>query len=412
MQARKCRSAGGVLRHQIAALIDAARGPRFFDHDERGRLVRERRPGESPVLGEQVLHRAMDAVGNIFRHPDLSDRRYGPGGRLEAADGVRYEHDEDGNLTRKVEPDGSGWSYHWNGAGMLREVERPDGQRVRFGYDPFARRTRKTVVRLNPDGTETLESETRFVWDGNTVLHELSADAGLTTWYWEPGTFTPVAKEQGGKQWNIASDHLGTPTEMYDEAGELVWEMRLDSVGTPNISKGQAEECPWRWPGQYEDGEVGLNYNRFRYYDVESERYGSRDPIGLKGGIQLFSYVPDPTLWIDPLGLARCDGTGTVAGGADARHVWTATDDGVVLPPGTDIDLVPTSTPDVRNPQWIAVHSSHPHQDDVRAHAHGPEPGTGRRVDVPLADAMRRADSGLRSGELRPRRTRVDRGGS
>ena len=88
---------------QIAALIDAARGPRFFDHDERGRLVRERRPGDSPVLGEQVLHRAMDAVGNIFHRSDLSDRRYGAGGRLEEADGVRYEHDEDGNLTATFE---------------------------------------------------------------------------------------------------------------------------------------------------------------------------------------------------------------------------------------------------------------------------------------------------------------------
>jgi RHS repeat-associated protein len=25
--------------------------------------------------------------------------------------------------------------------------------------------------------------------------------------------------------------------------------------------------CPWRWPGQYEDEETGLFYNRFRYYD-------------------------------------------------------------------------------------------------------------------------------------------------
>jgi YD repeat-containing protein len=82
---------------QISAIIDAARGPRWFDHDDRGRLVRERRPGTSPMSGEQSLHRAMDAVGNIYRRPDQSDRRYGPGGRLEEADGVRYEHDKDGS---------------------------------------------------------------------------------------------------------------------------------------------------------------------------------------------------------------------------------------------------------------------------------------------------------------------------
>jgi hypothetical protein len=30
----------------------------------------------------------------------------------------------------------------------------------------------------------------------------------LTTWYWDPGTFTPIAKERAGRRWSIASDHL------------------------------------------------------------------------------------------------------------------------------------------------------------------------------------------------------------
>jgi RHS repeat-associated protein len=96
---------------------------------------------------------------------------------------------------------------------------------------------------------------------------------------------------------------------------------------------------------------------------------------------------------------------------ADGRRVWTATDDGVVLPPNTDIDVVPTKIPNLRNPQWKQVHSSHPHRADPRAHAHGPEPGTGRRVDAPLADTMRQIDDGLQSGELRMRSSRGDRGG-
>lgn len=36
---------------------------------------------------------------------------------------------------------------------------------------------------------------------------------------------------------------------------------------------------------------------------------------------------------------------------ADGRKVWTATNDGVILPPGKDMDLVPTSAPDPRNPE-------------------------------------------------------------
>ena len=38
----------------------------------------------------------MDAVGNVYKSANGSDRHYGKGGRLEHANGVRYSHDEDG----------------------------------------------------------------------------------------------------------------------------------------------------------------------------------------------------------------------------------------------------------------------------------------------------------------------------
>ena len=283
---------------QIAAIINPSSGPTFYDHDDRGRLVRERRPGQGAVV-----ERAMDAVGNVYRTGDGRDRRYGPGGRLLEADGVRYEHDEDGNQTRRELPDGSAWAYAWNGSGMLREVTRPDGERVRFEYDAFARRTAKRVVRVGEDGTETVQAEHRFVWDGHTVLHELDSEAGLTTWYWEPQTFTPVAKEQNGRKWSVASDHLGTPTEMYDELGQLAWKMQLDVFGVPSVEEGAAQDCPWRWPGQYEDAETGDYYNRWRYYSTHEARYGQTDPIRLTGGLNLTAYVDDPAVLSDPLGL-------------------------------------------------------------------------------------------------------------
>ena len=47
----------------------------------------------------------------------------------------------------------------------------------------------------------------------------------------------------------------------------------------------------------------GLHYNRFRYYDPDAGRFISQDPIGLAGGINLYSYAPNPLNWVDPLGL-------------------------------------------------------------------------------------------------------------
>lgn len=62
-------------------------------------------------------------------------------------------------------------------------------------------------------------------------------------------------------------------------------------------------DCPWRFQGQYEDDEIGLYYNRFRYYSPELGGYISQDPIGLIGGLNLYSYVGDINDWIDLLGL-------------------------------------------------------------------------------------------------------------
>ncbi|MBK6957191.1 MAG: RHS repeat-associated core domain-containing protein [Nitrosomonas sp.] len=41
-------------------------------------------------------------------------------------------------------------------------------------------------------------------------------------------------------------------------------------------------------PGQYFDKETNLHYNHFRYYEPETGRYISPDPIGLAGGVNVW----------------------------------------------------------------------------------------------------------------------------
>ncbi len=110
---------------QLAGLIDTVAGATWFDHDARGYLTAARSPDGS------VQHRGPDAVGNVFRSADRSDRVYAGGGRIEAADGVRYVHDADGQLVEKALADGRSWKYAWDFAGQLVEGHAaPTGRRA------------------------------------------------------------------------------------------------------------------------------------------------------------------------------------------------------------------------------------------------------------------------------------------
>ncbi len=118
-------------------------------------------------------------------------------------------------------------------------------------------------------------------------------------------------------------DHLGTPQELTDQTGNIVWSAqykawgKVHTIEQPQICiqeqhgsalterwiEPESIEQPLRFLGQYYDQETGLHYNRFRYYDPDTGRFISQDPIGLMGGFNLYQYAPNPVGWVDPLGL-------------------------------------------------------------------------------------------------------------
>ncbi|UED78820.1 RHS domain-containing protein [Lysinibacillus sp. CD3-6] len=201
--------------------------------------------------------------------------------------------------------------YEYYGNGMMSKVIRPDLKEVTFKYDALGRRIEKSS-----EGRAT-----HFVWDGNTILHEyFSQDVensvenaskteaeiadNLVTWVFNDG-FVPSAKITSEGNYSIISDYLGTPVEAYDEQGHKVWSAELDVYGRVNEFTGEKDFIPFRYQGQYEDVEIGLYYNRFRYYDPEQGNYTQVDPIGLAGGNPtLYGYVSEPNTWLDPFGLS------------------------------------------------------------------------------------------------------------
>ncbi len=122
--------------------------------------------------------------------------------------------------------------------------------------------------------------------------------------------YTPVAsvtgKGESRQVWYYHTDVTGTPQEVTAADGTLVWAGYIKGFGenAADISNSGAYfHQPLRLPGQYFDDETGLHYNLFRYYAPECGRFVSQDPIGLRGGLNLYAYAPNPLTWIDPLGL-------------------------------------------------------------------------------------------------------------
>ena len=262
--------------------------------------------------------RKSDKTGSLFNTEDRQGIEYGKGNRLKKWHGWTFKYDDDGNLIEKYKGGGGWfsakeecWQYKWDAFGMLKEVKRPDKQKVTFTYDALGRRLTKHFSRTT----------THFLWSGNVPLHEwketfeynyntglydLGTEHSPTTWIFEAGSFVPCGKITNGKHYSIITDHLGTPIEAYNQEGELIWEREQDLYG--NSRQGFAKEnfrCPFKYQGQYYDSEVELCYNRFRYYHPETGRYISEDPIGfLSGEPNFFAYVSDTNAWVDLLGLS------------------------------------------------------------------------------------------------------------
>ncbi|EES5291591.1 RHS repeat protein, partial [Escherichia coli] len=94
-------------------------------------------------------------------------------------------------------------------------------------------------------------------------------------------------------------DHRGLPQALISPEGETAWCGEYDEWGNQlNEENPHHLYQPYRLPRQQYDEESGLYYNRHRYYDPLQGRYITQDPIGLKGGINLYTYPLAPIRYV------------------------------------------------------------------------------------------------------------------
>ncbi|MFF5274067.1 putative T7SS-secreted protein [Streptomyces sp. NPDC000133] len=306
----------------LVGIRDQISGSRHFELDSAGRVT--------TVTGAWTETYTYDEAGNQIRaswpasHPgqEATGERSYTGTRITRAGRIRYEHDAQGRMVLRQKtrlsrtPDT--WRYTWDCEDRLTSVTTPDGTRWRYVYDPLGRRTAKQ--RLAADGDSVVE-QVSFVWDGTKLCEQITDAEALPNRVavtWDHDGFRPLTQTErilsaespqdtvDERFFAIVTDLIGTPTELIDESGAVAWHTRSTLWGTTTWSTASTAYTPLRFPGQYFDPETGLHYNYFRYYDPETARYLTSDPLGLVPAPNPVAYVHNPQTWADSLGLSPC----------------------------------------------------------------------------------------------------------
>lgn len=302
------------------------------------------RVGATTVNGEIAERFDYDNSDNIVntiavRRPQQDSKRWHYRGTLLLDDGrSRYSYDRAGRLVRTVtrrlgrKPDV--WHYQWDAHDRLRSVTTPDGSQWTYGYDPAGRRTHKTCTATG----ETVA----FAWLGDQLLEESTTGnsddrASITTWSYLPGATTPLTQTQTTPRGDasidtplqtgdslqpgrddrsqpdidrtffaIVTDQIGTPTHLIDTTTTDVAGRASSPLWGHSTWTGEAS-TPLRFPGQYQDEETGWHYNRYRYYQPQTGRYTTPDPLGLAPAPNPYTYPRNPASETDPLGLMPCE---------------------------------------------------------------------------------------------------------
>ena len=344
----------GRLKRQIATLNDLTEGgkgktkaaagygqtavKRSYGYDRTGNLTHstDQRTGTTKFEYDR-LGRITQAGNELFAfdpaHNILSDDLNAvPDNRLKTYNGTTYYYDELGNLIHRELADGEVQNYFYDLHDQLvkAEIFKKDGTKETWSYtyDALGRRIGKGRLKTSQEVSETsfphdlsgngLKNHTRFVWDGSHLLQEIHSDSRYTYIYTDPSSYEPLAQvrdwttEDGENRQQthyFHCDQIGIPREMTDKDGNLLWFGNYTGWGRLKEETKVTDNAyqPFRLQNQYVDRETGLHYNFFRYYEPDAGRFVNQDPIGLRGGNNLYTFAPNVQMSIDPLGLAAID---------------------------------------------------------------------------------------------------------
>jgi len=222
-----------------------------------------------------------------------------------------FSEDADGNLLQ----DGK-QSYVWNGENQLITVQKDGDFKTECAYDFIGRRISKKVYTWSADHW-SLTSDLKFIFDGWNLVAEIdgTTNSVSTTYLWGEdisgslqgagGVGGLISVKDSAGTYFPCFDGGGNIVAYVDSTGKTVAEYSHDPFGKLTSKSGpMADKFKFRFSTKYFDQNTGLYYYGRRYYNPETRRWLNRDPIGERGGSNLYNVNHNDNVnKIDPFGL-------------------------------------------------------------------------------------------------------------
>ncbi len=209
--------------------------------------------------------------------------------------GTSYSYDANGNLTAK-----GSITPSWNYENLMTNIASVSYS-VNFLYDSLGKRIQRTKV--NSSVT------TRYFYDGINVLMERSAGPGSplktnAVFTLAPGAIKEIVScRNNGTDLFYHYDPVGNVLFISDTSGNINTSYVQEGFGNVLATNGSALNN-YNLTTKEQDPYCGLYYFSARWYDPSVGRFISKDPIGIRGGLNLYLYVKDnPIHKIDPKGM-------------------------------------------------------------------------------------------------------------
>jgi RHS repeat-associated protein len=257
------------------------------------------------------LNGRRTSIGGSFAATNLpnavSTTAYNVNNQLTTWGTANLFYDLNGNMTS----DGT-HSYTWDARNHLKQID--SGTTASFVYDPFGRRTSKTI----------LGAQTGFLYDDANPVQELSGTT-VTANSLMGGIDEVFQRTDSAGARNFLTDALGSSIASADSTGTIQTQYTFDPFGN-TTSSGASTSNSFAYTGRELDA-TGLYFDRARYYNPMIGRFISEDPIGFGDGVNIYSYVYDnPLNFRDSLGLsassvALCFLKGAAVGAVGAAAV-------------------------------------------------------------------------------------------